>query len=56
VLRCLHGEDACVEDLPPWEPDDDALIDLDDLPPDDPLWAEFLTQALSLAQPFALSP
>ncbi|MGN8132182.1 HNH endonuclease [Paenarthrobacter sp. 22069] len=53
---CFHGEDACVEDLPPWEPDDDTLIDLDDLPPDDPLWAEFLTQALSLAQPFALSP
>jgi hypothetical protein len=53
---CFHGEDACPEDLPPWEPDDDTLIDLDDLPPDDPLWAEFLTQALSLAQPFALSP
>jgi len=53
---CFHSEDACPEDLPPWEPDDDTLVDLDDLPPDDPLWAEFLTQALSLAQPFALSP
>ncbi|MFB0838618.1 HNH endonuclease [Arthrobacter sp. E44] len=44
--RCV---DASPEDLPPWEPDDDSLIDPDDLAPDDPLWAELL------ASPFALS-
>ncbi len=37
--RCV---DAGPEDLPPWEPDDDSLIDPDDLSPDDPLWAELL--------------
>jgi hypothetical protein len=37
--RCI---DAGPEDLPPWEPDDDTLIDPDDLAPDDPLWAELL--------------
>ncbi|TQJ59471.1 uncharacterized protein DUF222 [Arthrobacter sp. SLBN-83] len=45
VARCI---DAGPEDLPPWEPDDDTLIDPDDLSPDDPLWAELL------ATPFAL--
>ncbi|UKA66355.1 HNH endonuclease [Arthrobacter sp. FW306-05-C] len=51
--RCANANARCVdaspEDLPPWEPDDDSLIDPDDLAPDDPLWAELL------ASPFALS-
>jgi len=38
--------DAGPEDLPPWEPDDDSLIDPDDLSPDDPLWAELLATPL----------
>ncbi|MDQ0729947.1 HNH endonuclease signature motif containing protein [Arthrobacter sp. B1I2] len=42
--------EANPEDLPPWEPDDDNLVDLNDLSPDDPLWAEFF------AKPFALFP
>ncbi|MFC4396680.1 HNH endonuclease signature motif containing protein [Arthrobacter sedimenti] len=41
--RCV---DAGPEDLPPWEPDDDSLIDPDDLSPDDPLWAELLATPL----------
>jgi hypothetical protein len=45
----FHCEQAGIEDLPPWEPDDDNLIDLDDLPPEDPVWAEFFTK------PFVLS-
>ncbi|MGN7202124.1 HNH endonuclease signature motif containing protein, partial [Arthrobacter sp. SAFR-044] len=45
--QCLE---ASLEDLPLWEPDDDRYVDLDDLPADDPLWAELL------ATPFALFP
>ncbi|MDT0171198.1 DUF222 domain-containing protein [Pseudarthrobacter sp. BRE9] len=41
--------DAGPEDLPQWEPDDDQLIDLNDLSPEDPVWAEFF------AKPFVLS-
>ncbi|TQJ35034.1 HNH endonuclease signature motif containing protein [Arthrobacter sp. SLBN-122] len=41
--------DASPEDLPQWEPDDDQLIDLNDLSPEDPVWAEFFTK------PFVLS-
>ncbi|MGN7147829.1 HNH endonuclease signature motif containing protein [Arthrobacter sp. SAFR-179] len=41
--------EACPEDLPQWEPDDDQLIDLNDLSPEDPVWAEFF------AKPFMLS-
>ncbi|MDT0167800.1 DUF222 domain-containing protein [Pseudarthrobacter sp. BRE9] len=41
--------DARPEDLPPWEPDDDQLIDLNDLSPEDPVWADFF------AKPFVLS-
>jgi hypothetical protein len=37
------------EDFPPWEPDDANLIDLNDLSPEDPFWAEFFET------PFALS-
>jgi hypothetical protein len=44
-----HCVDARPEDLPPWEPDDDQLIDLNDLSPEDPVWAEFFTK------PFVLS-
>ncbi|TQJ33242.1 HNH endonuclease [Arthrobacter sp. SLBN-122] len=40
--------DALPEDLPPWEPDDDTLIDPDDLSPEDPVWADFF------AKPFVL--
>ncbi|MEW1805599.1 HNH endonuclease [Pseudarthrobacter sp. NPDC080039] len=36
--------DASPEDLPPWEPDDEALIDLDDLSPEDPVWADFFAR------------
>jgi len=36
------------EDFPRWEPDDDNLIDLDDVSSDDPLWEELL------AAPFAV--
>jgi hypothetical protein len=28
---------------PQWEPDDDTFIDLNDLSPEDPLWADFYT-------------
>ncbi|WP_457947891.1 DUF222 domain-containing protein [Pseudarthrobacter sp. alpha12b] len=45
--RCL---DAHLEDLPQWEPDDARYVDLNDLPADDPVWAEFH------AEPYALSP
>jgi len=45
----FHGEQEGIDDLPPWEPDDDNLIDLHDLPPEDPAWAEFFTK------PFVLS-
>ncbi|MEW1808933.1 HNH endonuclease signature motif containing protein, partial [Pseudarthrobacter sp. NPDC080039] len=45
-IRCLE---AGPEDLPPWEPDDDRYVGLDDIPPDDPLWEEFL--ATSFAMP-----
>ncbi|MGN7151385.1 HNH endonuclease signature motif containing protein, partial [Arthrobacter sp. SAFR-179] len=41
--------EACPDDLPQWEPDDDQLIDLNDLSPEDPVWAEFFTK------PFVLS-
>ncbi|MDQ0827500.1 hypothetical protein QFZ60_003673 [Arthrobacter sp. B2I5] len=44
-----HCVNACLEDLPPWEPDDPTLIDLNDLSPEDPVWAEFFTK------PFVLS-
>ncbi|MGO4237546.1 HNH endonuclease signature motif containing protein [Pseudarthrobacter sp. YAF2] len=44
-----QGVDPSPEDLPQWEPDDDKLIDLHDLSPEDPVWAEFFTK------PFALS-
>ncbi|MFF1883657.1 DUF222 domain-containing protein [Pseudarthrobacter sp. NPDC058196] len=43
------AEQADIEDLPQWEPDDANLIDLDDLPPEDPVRAEFF------AKPFVLS-
>ncbi|QDG90381.1 HNH endonuclease signature motif containing protein [Pseudarthrobacter sp. NIBRBAC000502770] len=36
--QCLA---ASLEHLPQWEPDDDRYVDLNDLPADDPLWAEF---------------
>ncbi|WP_324643932.1 hypothetical protein [Pseudarthrobacter sp. LT1] len=45
--RCL---DAHLEDLPQWEPDDARYVDLNDLPANDPLWAELH------AEPYALSP
>ncbi|WP_285247211.1 HNH endonuclease signature motif containing protein [Pseudarthrobacter sp. efr-133-R2A-89] len=45
----FQGEPAGIEDIPPWEPDDANLIDLNDLSPEDPLWAEFFET------PFALS-
>ncbi|MDQ0798654.1 DUF222 domain-containing protein [Arthrobacter sp. SLBN-112] len=44
-----QGVDPSPEDLPQWEPDDDKLIDLHDLSPEDPVWAEFFTK------PFVLS-
>ncbi|WP_457947628.1 DUF222 domain-containing protein [Pseudarthrobacter sp. alpha12b] len=40
------GEDPGFEELPRWEPDDDTLIDLNDLSPEDPAWAEFFTKTL----------
>jgi hypothetical protein len=47
-VRCVVASciDAGPEDLPPWEPDDDSLIDPDDLSPDVPLWAELLATPL----------
>jgi len=48
---CFHGEDACVEDLPIWGPDNDRYVDLKYLSADDPLWAAFFA-----GEPFALSP
>jgi hypothetical protein len=42
-IRCLEDR---AEDLPPWEPEDDDLINPDDLSPDDPLWAELLATPL----------
>ncbi|MDQ0120577.1 hypothetical protein J2T22_003783 [Pseudarthrobacter defluvii] len=47
LCQCLE---ASLNNLPQWEPDDDRYVDLNDLPADDPLWAEFL------ATPFALFP
>jgi len=47
LCQCLE---ASLDNLPQWEPDDDRYVDLNDLPADDPLWAEFL------ATPFALFP
>jgi len=51
ACQCLNTRciDPGLEDLPPWEPEDDTLIDPDDLSPDDPLWAELL------ATPFVTS-
>jgi hypothetical protein len=49
VPVATHCVDACPEDLPHWEPDDDQLIDLNDLSPEDPVWADFF------AKPFVLS-
>ncbi|KRE84163.1 HNH endonuclease signature motif containing protein [Arthrobacter sp. Soil764] len=49
VSTATYCVDACPEDLPQWEPDDDQLIDLNDLSPEDPVWAEFF------AKPFVLS-
>ncbi|MFF2346339.1 HNH endonuclease [Pseudarthrobacter sp. NPDC058119] len=40
---CLE---ASLENLPQWEPDDEASIDPSDLSPDDPLWAELLATPL----------
>jgi hypothetical protein len=51
LSACFHGEDACVEDLPIWGPDNDRYVDLKYLSADDPLWAEFFA-----AEPFALAP
>ncbi|TDT82688.1 hypothetical protein DFO47_102623, partial [Arthrobacter sp. AG258] len=45
----FHGEQAGIEDLPPWEPDDANLIDLNDLPEEDPVRAGYF------AKPFVLS-
>ncbi|MEW1808288.1 DUF222 domain-containing protein [Pseudarthrobacter sp. NPDC080039] len=44
-IRCPEGGLA---DLPPWEPDNDRYLDLDDIPPDDPLWEEFFAGSLAL--------
>ena len=44
----IHCPEAGLADLPPWEPDDDRYLDLDDIPPDDPLWDEFLAGSLAL--------
>jgi len=38
----IHCPEAGLADLPPWEPDNERYVDLDDIPPDDPLWDEFL--------------
>ena len=43
LCPCLE---ASLENLPQWEPDDDASIDPSDLSPDDPLWAELLATPL----------
>ncbi|MDQ0116979.1 DUF222 domain-containing protein [Pseudarthrobacter sp902506025] len=43
LCPCLE---ASLENLPQWEPDDDRYVDLDDLPADDPLWAELLATPL----------
>jgi hypothetical protein len=45
-----QGMDPSPEDLPRWEPADPTLIDLNDLSPEDPLWADFFRT------PFALFP
>ncbi|MFF2346762.1 HNH endonuclease [Pseudarthrobacter sp. NPDC058119] len=42
---CLE---ASLENLPQWEPDDEASIDPSDLSPDDPLWAELLSTSFAL--------
>jgi len=41
-----HCLEASLENFPQWEPDDDRYVDLDDLPADDPLWAELLATPL----------
>ncbi|WP_285248690.1 HNH endonuclease signature motif containing protein [Pseudarthrobacter sp. efr-133-R2A-89] len=45
----FQGEPAGIEHIPPWEPDDANLIDLNDLPEGDPVRDEFF------ARPFVLS-
>ncbi|MEO5316731.1 DUF222 domain-containing protein [Pseudarthrobacter sp. CC12] len=41
--QCLE---ASLENLPQGEPDDDRYVDINDLSPDDPLWAELLAAPL----------
>ncbi|MEE9097297.1 DUF222 domain-containing protein [Arthrobacter nitrophenolicus] len=43
----IHCPEAGLADLPPWEPDNDRYLDLDDIPPDDPLWDEFLAASFA---------
>ncbi|MCD5341381.1 HNH endonuclease [Arthrobacter sp. AK04] len=40
ACACPSG-DLAYPEPPPEEPEDDNLIDLDDIPPDDPLWDDF---------------
>ncbi|WP_350224150.1 DUF222 domain-containing protein [Pseudarthrobacter sp. fls2-241-R2A-127] len=48
--RGVSGECQCLEasleHAPQWEPDNDRFLDTNDLPADDPLWAELLATSL----------
>jgi len=43
----IHCPEAGLTDLPPWEPDNERYVDLDDIPPYDPLWDEFFAASFA---------
>ncbi|MBT2565050.1 DUF222 domain-containing protein [Arthrobacter sp. ISL-85] len=49
----LLAEEANFEDLLRREPDDDSLVDLNDLSPEDPVWAEYFEKPFALSADFA---